>query len=93
MFVFSFVRISAQINKHAEIRTKRNTKIKNSLIRSCDTDKNRTNSPSDNSMILSLTVKCSDLLFFSCSGQASEIELLKGIGYQQQMKKLNLKPC
>ena len=33
--------ISVRINNHADIRTKGNTNIKNSLIRICDTDKNR----------------------------------------------------
>ena len=42
MLVFPFVRITAQINNHAKIRTKGNTNIKNSLIRICDTDKSRT---------------------------------------------------
>ena len=41
MLVFPFVRISARINNHAEIRTKGNTNIKNSLIYICDTDRNR----------------------------------------------------
>ena len=42
MLVFPFVRISARINNHAEIRTKANTNIKYRLIRICYTDKNRT---------------------------------------------------
>ena len=41
MLVFPFVRISARINNRAEIRTKGNTNIKNSLIRICDTEKKR----------------------------------------------------
>ena len=50
MFVFPFVRISAWINNNAEIRTKGNANIKNSLIWICDTDKKRidiVDNPSD----------------------------------------------
>ena len=42
MLVFPFVWISVWINNHAEINTRRNTNIKNSFIRFCDTDKKRT---------------------------------------------------
>ena len=42
MLVFPCVHISAGINNRAEIPTKGNTNIKNSLIRVCDTGKNRT---------------------------------------------------
>ena len=39
MLVFPFMRFSARLFIRAEIHTKGNTNIKNSLIRICDTDK------------------------------------------------------